>query len=575
MKQFAKQFTVTLQAVLKTLTKKERSIFIALAVIMLVGCIGTLGVVYTRTTVAVPAFGGTLTEGIVGTPRFINPLLALSQSDLDLSSLVYSGLIRKQPNGSFIPDLAKSVDISDDGRTYTFILKDNVTFHDGTPVTAKDVVFTVQKAQNPSLKSPIRVKWEGVEVTALDEKTVQFVLPQRYAAFLENATLGILPEHVWSNVTIEQFSFSDYNVHPIGSGPYRIASINEDKLGVPSKYILRAFKHFALGKPHIKTMVFKFYPNQDELLNAYAHGHVDNASSITPDEDTQHVFKRNSTRVVTSPLPRVFGVFINKTKNPLLNDSDILSALDKAINKDRIIQNVLGGYGEKLNGPIPPRVSVLDQQPWTEDMASQAAALLDKKGWKLNEDTGIREKTENGKTTELTLSLSTNNTPDLQTVAELIREDWANIGVALDVKYYETGILDQDVIRPREFDLLLFGQVIEHQSDLYAFWHSSQRNDPGLNITLYANQTVDRNLVQILTELDFKKRSTMVEAVNKQITKDRPAFFLYSPDFIYLSHKKLRGVSLGSVVRPSDRFTQVYDWYLMADRVWPFFLKNK
>lgn len=535
--------------------------------------LGTLGAVYTATTVETPAYGGTLTEGIIGTPRFINPLLALSQSDQDLTRLIYSGLLRQATNGDFVPDLAESVTIAEDGRTYTFVLREDITFHDGTPVTTDDIVFTIEKAQEPALRSPVRVQWEGVQVTAIDTRTVQFILPQKYTAFLENATIGILPRHIWSTVTTDQFNFSTYNSRPIGTGPYRIESIKEDALGIPTTYTLRSFKDFALGRPHIKTLNIRFYPNQDELVDAYKKGIIDTASSITPTPENQSVFDKKNTAIITTPLPRVFGIFLNKTKNPLLNDTAIITAIENSIDKQRIIERVLGGYGESIQGPVPPRNTTTTKNPWTEAVRTTTQATLERNGWIMNPETGIREKTIDGKLTSLSFTLATNNTPDLQNVAEMVREDLASIGVSLDVQYYETGVLDQDVIRPRAFEMLLFGQIVEHESNLFAFWHSSQRNDPGLNITLYSNTAVDRNLSAILTELDTQKRSVLVDAVHTQITKDKPALFLYTPDFVYLTHNAIRNIRLGTITRPSDRFNQVHTWYLATDRVWPVFLK--
>lgn len=573
MKQFSRQFIVTLQAVLRILNPKERIVFGVLTLLSFIGMLGTLGTLYRATTVPTPTYGGTLTEGSVGTPRFINPLLALSSSDQDLTRLVYSGLLRQEVNGDFTPDLAESVTISENGLTYTFTLKENVTFHDGTPVTSADVVFTIEKAQEPALRSPLRVQWEGVQVTAIDERTVQFVLPQKYTAFLENASIGILPQHIWSTVTTDQFNFSTYNSRPIGSGPYRIESIKEDKLGIPTSYTLRSFKDFALGRPHIKTLVIRFYPNQNELLDAFKKGAIDAASSVTPTEDNASVFNKQNTRIITAPLPRVFGIFLNKTKNPLLTDNELLAAIENGINKKHIIDRVLGGYGESIDGPVPPRLSSATSNGWNEANRTAAQATLDRKGWIVNTETGIREKTIDGKVTPLSFTMATNNTPDLQNVAEILREDFAYLGIGLDVQYYETGILDQDIIRPRAFEMLLFGNIVEHESNLFAFWHSTQRNDPGLNITLYSNPTVDRNLTSILTELDFKKRSQLVDAVDAQITRDRAAIFLYTPDFIYLTKNTIHNIRLGDIVRPSDRFNQVHTWYRATDRVWPIFLK--
>ena len=189
----------------------------------------------------VPATGGTLKEGVVGIPRFINPLLAVSNADKDIAALVYSGLLKVAPDGKFSPDLAKEYSVSPDGQTYSFTLKDNIYFHDGTPVTSDDVEFTIEKARDASLKSPKRANWEGVTIEKLNSKQINFILKQPYSSFLENTTIGIIPKHIWNTADPDQFTFSQYNVQPIGSGPYKIKAIKRDSAGLPVYYSLIPF----------------------------------------------------------------------------------------------------------------------------------------------------------------------------------------------------------------------------------------------------------------------------------------------------------------------------------------------
>ena len=188
----------------------------------------------------VPVYGGSHIEGVIGSPRFINPLLAISETDNDLTALVFGGLLRSEQDGSLSPHLAESFEVSPDGLSYTFTLKENITFHDGMPITAEDVVFTVQSAKNPEIKSPQRANWEGVEVIALDEKTITFVLREPFGLFLENATLGVLPKHLWGDLRPEEFPFSDLNTNPVGAGLYRVATVKKSASGVPTEYRLIA-----------------------------------------------------------------------------------------------------------------------------------------------------------------------------------------------------------------------------------------------------------------------------------------------------------------------------------------------
>ena len=236
---------------LRTFSPAERLLLYILSIALGVSAFVLLANVNQAVSTEVPTRGGSLTEGAVGTPRFINPLLAVSQTDQDLTTLVYSGLLRAGSGGDYLPDLAESVDISNNGTIYTFHMRKNLTFHDGTPLTSADVLFTVQSAQNPDIKSPRRADWEGVAVAAPDEHTVVFTLPHAYAPFRENATLGILPKHLWENVKPDEFPFSTLNTHPVGSGPYAVKNATLDTTGAPAIYTLAAFLHFALGEPNI------------------------------------------------------------------------------------------------------------------------------------------------------------------------------------------------------------------------------------------------------------------------------------------------------------------------------------
>ncbi len=158
-----------------------RSLFLFLAGLLLISSTALLYLLNERLLVTLPAYGGTMSEGIVGSPRFINPILAITDADHDLSALIYSGLLRATPDGRYTPDLAQDFSISDDGRTYSVTLRTNAVFHDGTTVTADDILFTVQKVQDSTVKSPLRASWDGILVKKTGVHTVQFILQQPYA----------------------------------------------------------------------------------------------------------------------------------------------------------------------------------------------------------------------------------------------------------------------------------------------------------------------------------------------------------------------------------------------------------
>ena len=175
--------------------------------------------------------------------------------------------------------------------------------------------------------------------------------------------------------------------------------------------------------------------------------------------------------------------------------------------------------------------------------------------------------------TKLEFAISTSNAPELTRSATLIKEDLGKIGIKVEIKTFEIGNLNQSVIRPRKYDALLFGQIINNESDLFAFWHSSQRKDPGLNVALYTNAKVDKILEDAFITTDENLRIKKYAEFENEIEKDIPAIFLYSPDFIYLISKNVKGFALDQIITPPDRFLNSYLWYIETDNVWKIFQK--
>ncbi len=551
-----------------------RGLFLFFAILMVGSSIGLLAIVNTSLRVSVPGYGGSFSEGIVGSPRFINPVLAVSDADHDLSRLVFSGLLKDTPQGAYVPDLASAYSLSEDGKVYTFTLREGITFHDGKPVTANDVVFTITKIQDPVLKSPARANWDGVQVEAVDERTVRFTLSSPYAPFIKNATIGILPAHLWQDVSTEEFPFSDLNTSPIGSGPFKVDTVERTPSGIPASYTLAAFKNYALGQPFLGEFIVRFYQNEDALVTALKRGDIDAASGISP----AAVAEIGNEHIERSTLNRVFGVFFNQNESVVLRDLEVRRALNEAVDREALVQDVLQGYGVALKGPIPPGILASDPPADTHagDPALNARERLIQDGWELNESGVLTKTTGKGKdaeTVELAFSLSTGNIPELREAAEFVKNAWERMGAKVEVKVFDQGDLSQNVIRPRKYDALLFGEVVGRELDLYAFWDSSQRNDPGLNIALYANSTADRLLKEIRETSDPTKRVALYEQFEAELEKDVPAVFLYAPDFVYSVPNDVLGLDLGFIESPSDRFLSAALWHREEDYVWNVFAR--
>lgn len=548
------------------LVRREKIVASILVVIMIIGIIGLLNSQSNKWAVQVPANGGTLREGILGTPRFINPVLATSDIDQDLTQLVYSGLIRRdQTNDNsesiIIPDLAESYSISDDGKKYTFILKKNAVFHDGKKVTADDVAFTVKTIQDTQFQSPIISDWLGITTEVIDPQTIIFTLPRAYSGFIDSTSVGILPKHIWGTLTVDEFLASNRNNIPIGSGPFKITDIDRDASGIPSSYTLRAFKKFTLQKPYINKIIISLYPNQQDLTTDYQSKKFDLLANIHPYE----ISPGNTSYTATTQLPRMFGLFFNPSRNQLFADPALQKVLGNAINDQEIITTVFQGYATSINHPL----SNVPQNTQTPALDPNiVSSQLESLGWKLNTDTGIR--TKNGK--NLAFTISTADTPELKYSAQIIQKQLKNVGIATELQVFQLSDLENSVIKPRSFDVLLFGQLIRNDADLYAFWHSSQKTDPGLNITGYSNQTLDTALEKLLTATNTTVRSELLRTIQQQISS-APIIWLYQPDFIYALHKPVYGIHLKSLINKQDRFLNIYEWYLQTDTVWKVFQK--
>lgn len=596
---FIKEFRIPkkqeLTASLKSLSKKEFYVFLVLVLVSFVSMIIILNQLNNKFLVDVPIKGGSITEGVIGIATLVNPVTAISDADKDLVSLVYSGLVRRMPDGSFIPDLAESYTISPDGLTYTFIIKNKTTFHDGVTLTANDVIFTINKIKNQLIKSPRRVGWEGINVEKVDDKTITFKLKQPYISFLDNMTLGILPEHIWQKVEDSNFNISPFNIKAVGSGPYKIKSVLKNKDGLPQEYNLKSFSNFTLGTPHIDNLKIISYPNEKSLMEAMLSDSINQAGGISPKNAEE--LQKNSHAINTISTSRIFGLFYNSSKNKIFMDAGVVKAFNLVLNRQEIVDKVLYGYGTVIESPIPETIisSTKNAIAFTEDNFKKASDLLDKSGWTIRED-GIRAKggtttvnktkkvgkktttvkvaVNNGPLVPLGFSITTGDTPELRASTEIIKTQLEKLGIKVDTeKVYEMGPLNQ-IIRDRDYEALFFGQIINHESDLYSFWHSSQKKDPGLNISMYSNAKVDKILEDAQKTISLDGRLAKYKDFINEFNKDLPALLIYSPKYLYATSNELNNINLNSLINPSDRFASIYTWYANKDHVWKIFTKQ-
>lgn len=542
---------------IRALSPGDRFIAALLSLLVLGTSLAGLLALQRSILVQVPAHGGSLTEGIVGTPRFVNPLLALTDADRDLTALTYAGLMGVDGDGALVPVLAESYSVSEDGQEYTFLLRADAKFSDGSSVTSDDVVFTVERAQDPALKSPELANWANIRAEAVDARTVRFILPKPYAPFLVDTTLGILPSRLWRNIPVEEFPFSPLMQEPVGAGPFTVSRVTRAKGGAIETYELKAFKDYAPGRPYLDRIRVKFYADTQELREAYERGAIESAYGIPVEGALQ------------APYSRVFGAFFNADENPVLARLEVRKALSLAVDRTRIVNDILGGYASPLTTPLPPGAGIEEEALPTEDGVALAEAELNDAGWTRNEETGIWEN-EDEKMTLPTLTIKTSNVPELKAIATSIETDWERLGVATEVELSEPGDLTTNVIRPRAYEVLLFGMVIGRDRDLFAFWDSGERSDPGLNIAAYANRAVDALLENVREERDPALALEDLKELSALIAADYPAAFTHAPDFLYAVPNSVHGVRIPQIASPSDRFATVAGWYRESEYVWPF-----
>ena len=549
----------------------------------------------------VPVSGGEYFEALVGAPKYINPLYAsLNDVDSDISRLVFSSLMKHDNEGKLAADLAESYEMSEDGKTYTFKIKKDVKWHNGTNLTVDDIIFTFHAIKDPQYKSPLRSGFSGVDIERVDDETVKFTLAESYAPFLDLMTFGIMPQDLWYQVSPQGAGLAELNLKPIGSGPYKFKSLTKDKFGQIKSYSLVINNNHYERAPYISGLTFKFFGNFEEAISAFNEGMVDGVSYV-PKQLKDNLNAKNSINFYKLNLPQLTAIFFNQKKNVNLADARVRQALAFAINKDEIIKNALRGDVENVTGPILNDNFAYDPDIKKYDYNKETAGkLLDDAGWKIVEITeqdlidiekkraedeeaeisGSEEekvalgaghwrskkddKAKDGKF--LVIKLTTVSTDENIQVAENIKKNWEELGVKVVLDVIPGGQIQPDVIRPRNFEALFYGQVVGSDPDSYAFWHSSQAGSAGVNISDYSNKEVDQLLEDARLTSDIGQRKEKYKKFQQIVAEEVPAIFMYSPTYTYIQNKKIKGFDVKKVQSPFDRFSNIRDWYLKTGK---------
>lgn len=665
----------------KILSKKEEIIFSLFLFLFVVSLIFLLINLYLKNTEIKPAEGGIFIEGVVGSPRFINPVYGSNNDvDRDLTELIFSGLMKYDFKEGLVPDLAKSYEILEDGKVYEFYLKENLLWHDDKPLTADDIIFTIKTIQNSEIKSPLRANWLGVEMEKISDSAIRFRLKNPSAVFLDYLTLKIIPEHIWKDISPQNFPLSVYNLKPVGSGFYKLKNLVQNEEGkIVSLELIRNPSYYG-KEPNLQQISFRFFDNEENLIKAAGEDKINGFSLLSNGEKLQSSLQPltalDSYNIYNFVLPRYFAVFFNLSSSnggsKALSEKEIRQALNYGVNKEEIIEKVLEDEALQSAYSSPKRSLIIDSPILPEIYGfkepekiyqfdlEKAKELLEKVGF-FETETGIREKIikkelafqfksnlkvgSTGKEVEelqkclanppaggkeiypegeitsyfgqktkeavtrfqekyaeevlkpsglekgtgevlkatrnklnevcfekpeeripLKFSLTTVNQPELIEVANLLKQQWQVLGVDVEIKTYDVSTLEREIIKPRNYESLLFGEVLGLIPDPFPFWHSNQKKDPGLNLALYENKDCDKILEEARQILDEEKRRELLERFQDFLIEDAPAIFLYNPDYLYFVSKEIKGIKEGVIADPSKRFVDIENWYIKTKR---------
>ncbi len=502
---------------------------------------------------------------MVGQPRFINPILSQSNDiDSDLSSIIYSSLLKLNTKGDLVNDLVENYEIGEDKLSYTFYIKRGVKWHSGKELTVADIIFTIQTIQNPDYNSVLRSNWTGIRTEKIDDYTVKFILKNAYSPFLNNLTFGILPEYLWKTKDINSFLLADYNLRPIGTGPYKFSQFAKDTEGkISSIEFIRNNEYYA-QKPYIEKLVFKFFQKEEYAISAFNRKEIKGINYLSP-KSKEKIANFENSNLYKLKIPRYFAIFFNQTKNKALSDKKVRLALSHAIDKNRLIEEILKGEGNSSESPIPPQLLGHNPNVKVYDYAQEHANnTLEAAGWINSDSDGIRAKED----VKIEFTLITHDQPELVETAKMIQQMWKEIGVNIEIENIQTNKLRNDYIKPREYEAVLFAQILNYDPDPFAFWHSSQKKETGLNLSLYDNSEIDKLLEEARYETDREVRAEKYKKFQELIIEDIPAIFLYSPHYLYLQNKSVRGVELENIIIPSNRFNAIENWHMNTKRVW-------
>lgn len=516
-----------------------------------------------------PVTGGIYTEALLGSFGRLNPLLdSYNPADRDINRLIYSSLVKFDHRGLPQGDLVDTWGISQDGKVYNFSIRANANWHDGQPVTSDDIVFTVELLRNESIPiaEDLRLFWEQVEVKVLDEKTLQFQLPEPFSPFLDYLTFGVLPVHRLGDVPAEEIVDSDFNLRPVGSGPFQFDSLiveNEEITGV----VLSGFDDYYKQKPFLETVIFKYYQDSVSALFALQQGEVMGISQVTVDI-LGEALKSETTSVYTGRLPQLNLIFFNldAADKPFLQDAVVRRALLTGLNRNWIIDRIMGGQAILAHGPVFPEswayYEAIEQISFDSE---RAISMLKQAGYTIPAEGGSVRSKEG---VSLSFEMVYPDVAPYAQIAEKIRSDWRILGVEVNLVAAPYDELISEYLEPRNYDAALVEINFSRSPDPdpYPFWHQAQA-DIGQNYTQWNDRQASEYLEQARVTVDIAERTRRYRNFQVRFATELPALPLFYPVYSFGISSQVQGVSVGPFYDTSDRLNTVPSWFLFSATV--------
>lgn len=550
------------------LTLKERWILDVCGGILILALL--VGVVYTYfyNTEQVPEEGGTYSEGLVGLPEKINPVLAQTNDvDIDLSTLIFSGLLKYNDKQELVNDLITNYEISEDLKTYTFYLRRDAKWHDNEPLNAEDVLFTVSSIQDENYQSPLEPSLRGVITEKIDDYSFKMTLKEPFSPFLSSLTFGILPKHIWFDIykiSPQNVFLTEYNIQPIGSGPYMFDSLIKDKTGNIKSYNLVPFKDYYGTKPNLEKLSFTFYFDILEAYDALARKKIDGLFSV-PLENKEDLRKRNSKeKIYNVKLPQYTALFFNQDGSKVLESDSARQALVWGVDRAQIINDVLGGAAVPVYTPILPGYigHNAEVEKYGLDI-EKGKSILEEGGWKTPEGEQYRKKGDQ----VLEFTIATVDQSEYLDTLDILKKNWEAMGFKINVDIYAVQDITDTVIKDRNYEALLFGEIAGTDPDPYAFWHSSQQEHPGLALAIFYQKDIDNLLETARETTDPEQRRLKYFHFQNVLAEEISAIFLYQPTYIYAVNRKIKGITVNNIPLPSGRFSGIENWYIETQRI--------